>query len=360
MIGESLNIISIGQCGNRIGKKFEELRATVYYINSDSVDMRGLDVAVDKTLLLDGRGTGGSTIKGQQMFKKHKGIVVDFLKESLDKEKVNMVLFGLGGGTGGSLGPLVLDYAIQHKYKTGVLTTLPPKMLGILAGDNALRTLKQIKDIESNFFILVDNELLTNKIGISSNWWERVNAYIVEQINSVFNILKPEKISQSGIGSIDKGEVMRILQFGKGLTDIRVVYLSPYDLRAAERDLILKLFTPVFIEGHTYKNTLAYLVSIDVPERGAYTALIKNIFDATKKISGSAISRLGMFVDPNLSPDVIRVTMVNAGLKLPKVLQSRINNLKRDEQRFIDKKGKEESLDLSQIEGSILDEDFNL
>jgi len=360
MIGESLNIISIGQCGNRIGKKFEELGAVVYYVNSDNVDMRGLDVAVDKTLLLDGRGTGGSTVKGQQMFKKHKGKIVEFLKTSLNKDKLNMILFGLGGGTGGSLGPLVLDYAIQHKYKTGCLATLPPKMLGILAGDNALRTLKQIKDVDSNFFILVDNELLINKIGISSNWWERVNNYIIDQISSVFNILKPEKVSQAGIGSIDKGEVMRILQFGKGLTDVRVVYLSPYDLRMEERGLILKLFSPIFVEGYTYKNTLAYLVSIDVPEKGAYTALIKNIFDATKKISGSAISRLGMFVDPNLSSDVIRVTMVNAGLKLPKILQSRINNLKRDGQRFMDKKEKEETLDLAQIGEGTLDEDFNL
>lgn len=363
MIQDALNIISVGQCGNRIGKKFEELKIPVCYINSDSVDMRGLGVSEDYIFLLDGRGTGGSTLKGQEIFKKYKVQLKEFIQNHIDKDKINVVLFGLGGGTGGSIGPLLIEFLTSHGYKTGCICALPAKMFGILAGDNALKTLKQLKDFNIDLFILADNELLINKIGISNNWWEKVNKYIVGEIYSAFDILRSDKISQTGIGSIDRGEVMRILQYGKGMTDIRTVYLTPFDLNVDSKELSKKLFGSGLVEGFSYKDTLAYLVSIDVPNsfnKGKFTEASKTIFDLTKKLAGSAISRLGMFVDPQLSNDVIRVTMVNSGLKLPKVLQSRINNLKRDEQRFVEKKSKEDSLDLSVFEESVIEEDFKI
>lgn len=356
---EMLNVITAGQAGNRIGKKFELFRVPTCYINSDSVDMRGLGVDTDNMFLLDGRGTGGSTVQGARILKGHRAELIEFLGKHLNPNAINMVVFGLGGGTGGSIGPAILDYLITHKYKTACLTVLPQKMLGILAGENAMKTLKQIKEYELSLFMLADNEHLVNKIGINTNWWERVNEHIVGEVASVFNIISQEKISQTGIGSIDKGELLRIMQYGKGLTDVRTVYLNTTDLRGTEAEISEKLYTSSLIEGYNYKDTLAYLVSIDTPQRGNYTQIAKNIFDITKKVSGSAISRLGMFTDPNLS-DVVRVTMVNAGLKLPKVLQSRINNLRRDGERFIKKKGKEDSISITGLAENVIEEDFKL
>lgn len=360
MTGELINIISVGQCGNRLGKKFATLGISSCYINSDSVDMRGLNVLPEKMFLVDGRGTGGNPMQGQRMYKSYKADIIEFVMKHADKSRLNLVVFGLGGGTGGSLGPAILELLIAKKYKTGCLATLPQKILGILAGDNAMRTLKSIKDMPMNLFALADNEFLINSIGVSTNWWERVNEHIVGNVVSAFGILDPTKVSQTGIGSIDKGELLRILQYGKGLTDIRTIYLTLSEMYMDEKELKARLYAPSSIQGFDYKETLAYLVAIDTPPRGDYTRVAKTVFDVTKAVAGSAISRIGMFTDGNLS-DSIRITLINAGMRLPKVLQSRINNLKRDEQRFISKKSKKEDvLDSLDMDGGLLDEDFKL
>jgi len=358
MIDKMVNVISVGQCGNRIGKKFSTLGVPSCYLNSDNVDMRGLGVPEEKTFLIDGRGTGGNPRQGQRMFKGHKAEIIEFVKSQADKDKLNLVVFGLGGGTGGSIGPAILEYMINKKYKVGCLTTLPQKMLGILAGDNALRTLKQIKDLPMELFLLADNEFLVNNVGVSNNWWEKVNEHIVGNVISAFTVLGETKMSQTGIGSIDKGELLRILQYGRGLTDIRTVYLTFGELELDKKDLKSLLFAPAFVQGFDYKETLAYLVSIDTPLQGNFTEIAKKIFDITKNSSGSAISRIGMFADEYLTHS-IRVTMINSGMRLPKILQSRINNLKRDEQRFVSKKEKKEDV-LDSLDGGLLDEDFEL
>lgn len=366
MLSDNVQVIGIGQCGCRLGKDFEDLGVQSLYINSDEVDFRSFDSDPDKTLLIEGSGTGGDPTKGEKMYKKHKHEIVEFLSERLDPHKLVWVVWGSGGGTGNSIGPLITDYLISKKYRVGCITTLPPKMLGILASDNAIKTLKRLKDLEMNMCVLIDNEFLINKVGISNNWWQRVNQHIVATVTSAFDLLRQGKITQSGLGSIDRGEVMRILQYGKGMTDIRSLYISPYEFGKNNKELNKLLFSPSLIEGYNYKNTLAYLVAIDVPQiedensqkKNLYIDMAKRIFDITKKVSGSSVSRLGMFVDPILT-DTVRVTMINAGLKLPKVLQSRINNLKRDGERFLEKRSKEETLEFD-LEESVIDDNFTI
>ena len=366
MLNEFVQVIGVGQCGCRIGKNFEELGVNTLYINSDEIDFRSFNVDPDTTLLVEGSGTGGSPIKGEQMFKKYKNDILSFINQRLDPKKIIWIIWGSGGGTGNSMGPLLLEH-FSKKCKTGCITTLPPKMLGILPAENAMKTLKKIKGLDLSMCILADNEYLISKIGISNNWWQRVNQHIVATVTSAFDLLRQGKITQEGLGSIDRGEIMRILQYGQGMTDIRSIYLTPHEFNLDEKDLINKLFEPSLIQGYNYKNTLAYLVGIDTPEieesnvakKRIYTDISKKIFDVTKKIAGSSISRLGMSVDPILA-DTIRITMVNAGLKLPKVLQSKINNLKRDGERFVEKKTKGETLDLDDIGESILNDDFEI
>lgn len=366
MLSETVQVIGVGQCGCRIGKNFENLGVSTLYINSDEIDFRSFDSDSDSTLLIEGSGTGGSPLKGEQMFKKHKKDVFRFIDDRLDPKKIVWIVWGSGGGTGNSIGPLLLEH-YSKKYTTGCITTLPPKMLGILPADNAMKTLKRIKGMDLNLCILADNEYLISKIGISSNWWQRVNQHIVATVTSAFDLLRQGKITQDGLGSIDKGEIMRILQYGQGMTDVRSIYLTPQEFNLDDKLLANKLFNPSLIQGYNYKNTLAYLVGVDIPmieesnmgKRRLYTDISKKIFEITKKTAGSSISRLGMFVDPVLS-DTIRVTMVNAGLKLPKVLQSKINNLKRDGERFVEKKSRQETLDLEDIGDSVLDDNFEI
>jgi len=365
MIRDTIQIIGCGQCGTRLGLEFAKLGVDIYYINSDEHDVRGTSIDPKKMLLLGDSGTGASTIVGKKMMEDKWEEFKAFVSTHLDPSKVTVVICGLGGGTGGSVSPLILEYLSKlempdgKRMLTGCLATLPPNMLDILASGNALKTLKVLKDLKIDMFMLADNEFLTNKVGIGGNWWEKVNQYIVKEFNAIFELLSPGKITQTGIGSIDKGELLRILQFGNGLIDIRTMYFNYQDFKVEDRELSKTLFTSSLIKGFNYKTTLAYLVGIEVPKRKPFTVEAKRIFDIVKKVNGSAISRLGMSVDPGLS-DVMRVTLVNTGLKLPKELQTRINNLKRDEGRFRDKKIKKETINLSDVDTDIFEEDFQM
>lgn len=354
---DAIQIISIGQCGCRIGKGFESMGIPTMYINSDEVDFRNFGVSSDKMLLIEGSGTGGSPTKGAKIFKRYKEQILEFVLSRLSDDRMIWVIFGGGGGTGNSIGPLLIDYLLSHKYPTGCISTLPSSRYNILAADNALKTLRILKDMPLNMFVLADNDLLEERIGLGqSNWWQKVNQHIILHISSIFDILREGKMTQTGLGSIDRGEIMRILQYGNGMADVRSTYLTLDEFNQDDRIIAEKLFSPSLIEGYSYKTTKAYLVSVDVPIMGGYTDHAKKIFDLTKEVAGTAVSRLGMFVDPLLT-NSIKVTLVNAGLSFPKTIQLRINNLQRDEGRFIEKKNRKDSMDFSNIESKFIDDD---
>lgn len=352
------NIFGIGQCGCRITAEFNNIGFNSYYINSDSVDMRDVKAPKDRILQLDTSGSGGSPIKGRKILESNYAMFKAFMDKTLDRDKMNLFVLGLGGGTGGGMIVPTIEYATQEGYKVGVLATLPPKMLGMLAMDNAMKVLRELRRCSTSMFMLADNEFLINKVGISSNWWQKINYYIISKIAAAFDIIREEKISQAGIGSIDKAEVVRILQYGQGLLDIRDIYFSLAEIQIADDEIKKRIFEPSLVEGYNYKDTLAYLISVDIPKsHGGFTEFSNKIFNVTKKVCGSSISRLGMFTDPLLDRS-IRVTIVNSGLKLPKVLQSKINNLRRDSERHDQKKTKEDVLDFSDVEQINLESEF--
>ena len=359
MYKEFLNIIGVGQCGTRLGGEFEKMGLTVSYINSDEVDVRGVSNKKNNMLLLDTRGTGGSPTKGREMAHKHKKEFDSFLEKHADKDKINLVIAGAGGGTGGGIVAPILESLHYRGFKTGCLLTLPQKIQNILAADNAMKTLKEVKNIPLNMFILADNEYLMSNTEVGSEWWKAVNQQIVFTVLSPFGILDDQKQTRTGFGSIDKGEISRIMQFGQGLTDVRVTSFDKDEIRNLEdSEIKKKLFESPLCTGYEYKYSLAYMVSIDVPEKGDFNEFAKRILTVAQKVSGSAIVRLGMFSDPRLK-DTIRVVAVNCGLKFPKVLNNRVKNLKRDSERYKEKMGKADSVDLS-FTDSVVSEDFDL
>ena len=175
----------------------------------------------------------------------------------------------------------------------------------------------------------------------------------------IFDLLRENKTSQAGIGSIDKGELIRVLQYGRGLLDVRDIYLSiPGEVTLTDEELKERLFQPGMISGYKYSDTLFYLVNVDIPKQGGFTELAAKVFSICKSSFGIALSRIGMAIDPSLEK-AIRITIITAGLKLPRVLRSRINNLKRDSDRHEDKKEKEDSLDFSSMDDIKIDDDFD-
>lgn len=349
-------VFGLGQCGTRIGQVFEKMGAEVVYINSDEVDVRGLS-AKGRTLQLDTTGTGGSPIKGREMVQKHRKEFESFIKKHADPDKINLVIAGAGGGTGGGIVAPTLEMLRAFGHKTGCLLTLPPKILGILASDNAMKTLKEVKAINLDFFVLADNEFLSESANIKSDWWKDINEKIVYTVLSPYSIVSEGKTTKTGFGSIDRGEINRIMQYGDGMIDIRIVSFNKKEIdKLSDKEIKAKLFEASLVEGYDYKNSLAYMASIDTPEKGDYNEFAYRVLSIAQKAAGSSVARVGTFADKTLK-DVIRVTVVNAGLKLPKVLQSRISNLKRDNQRYREKLEKSESISFD-LDDSVVKQDF--
>lgn len=352
------NVIGLGQCGTRIAQEFEKLGITTAYINSDAGDVRGIK---SKSLFqLDVVGTGASPAKGREMVNKNRRKFNEFLEKNVSDKKINLVIAGAGGGTGGGVIAPTLEQLKLLGVKTGCLLTLPPMSLGMLTIENALKTLKEVKNIDLDMYVLADNDFLIKKCSISKDWWNNVNKHIANTLLYPFSIIDESKVSKTGFGSIDRGEINRILQYGNGLMDIRVVTVKTKDIKHYEDDKELKalLFEPNMVAGYEYKYSLAYITSIHTPEKGDYNEFSNRVLQITQKTAGSAMARVGTFVDSKRKED-IEIVMVNTGLKLPRSLQSRINNLKRDSKRFLDKKNSGERIDLS-IEESVLDDEFDL
>lgn len=359
MFSDFINVIGVGQCGTRIAGEFERMGVPTAYINSDEVDVRGISNKRNNMLLLDTKGTGAAPSKGKEMAQRHKKEFDAFIEKHASADKINLVIAGAGGGTGGGIVSTVLETIRYKGFKVGCLLTLPSKDQSILASDNAMKTIKEVRSIPLNMFVIADNDLLMKEIGVGSDWWKGVNQHIAFTVLAPFGILDEAKQTRTGYGSIDRGEINRIMQFGQGLTDIRTLSFSKDEIKTFEdSDIKKKVFGPSLVQGYEYKYSLAYLIGIDVPEKGDYNEFAKRILDVAQKVSGSAIVRVGTFSDPKLK-ESIRVVAVNCGLKLPNILGSKMKNLKRDSERYKEKAAKGDKVNLSDID-SVISEDFDL
>jgi cell division GTPase FtsZ len=355
MIQESLNVIGLGQAGSRIAKFFDRANVPTVYANSDEVDFRGLNIPESKTLIIEGTGTGCSYVKGLQMVDKNYEVFIDFIAKNLNKDKLNLFIFGAGGGSGASMSTRAIKYATDNKYRVGILTVLPSKMLGMIPMDNAIKTLKDLKEFPINMFILADNEHLSKDAVIGKDWWSDINQRIYDQIESAFEITSSKKTSQAGIGSIDKGELMRTLQYGNGLLDIRTFKIKKSDMNDEYIDELLH--KPILTEGYNYKDSLAYIINIDTPIFGNYSQFANDVFIKSKSKYGSAVSKFGMFVDASLSDEIV-LTIVTAGMKFPKVITKEMKDFNREGARFGKKKDKEDKTDFSIVNVSLIDDSF--
>ncbi len=345
--------VGLGQCGMRICLQFQKIGFSVSFINSDEIDAKELIAADENVLLLEGTGTGKSIRVGTQILEEHRSKFESFLRRHT-KNGMTIFVAGAGGGTGGSFIAPAVEYAKSLGHKVGVIVTLPPKMLGIVPANNALKTIQALLKQKLDLFVIADNEYLLDSVGKDDTWWGKINDKIVSNFHSIMEITRSDKSTKTGLGSIDQSEVFRAISYGKGLTDIRKLYLTMSACTQPSEELQKILFKPELTEGYDYKTTLCYLVCIDIPPDGSFINVAKNIFDISKKKLGNGVAILGMCTDPLLR-DSIRVTYIHSGLKLPKVLQSRIKNLRRDEKSFSDKQNKVDqtseimsSLDLDQ------------
>lgn len=357
-----ISFIGLGQCGMRLCNEFYGKGYTCSFINSDEGDVRGFNFEPEKVLVLKGTGTGKSLKVGTQIVEDNKTKFESFLKKNVNKNGLTILVAGAGGGTGGSFVSPAATFLKENGYKVGVLLTLPPSILGLVPAENSLKTLKELKQHPLDFFMLIDNQMLLDELGSSTSWWGRVNKKIVENVLAMFEILNERKVSKEGLGSIDKGELIRCLTYGKGHIDVNHFYLTPVDFNLPDKELEAKIFKSPLTNGYNYREGLCYSVCVDIPKpfETEHMALASRIFNITKNKIGRGISIPGMFTDPMMG-STVRVTLIVAGLSLPKVLESRIKNLKRDNMAFKEKHNKVDKISadiLDSLDEEMLDEEF--
>jgi cell division GTPase FtsZ len=357
-----VNFIGLGQCGMRICYEFSKSGYNCTFINSDENDVRGYDIEPEKILVLKGTGTGKSLKIGRQIVEDNKSKFDSFVKKHCNKNGLTILVAGAGGGTGGSFIAPAAEVLKGLNYKTGAIITMPHKMLGMIPQENALMTLKQLKQTSLDLFLIADNDMLLDELGSTKSWWGKVNKTIVETTSAMFDILNDRKISREGLGSIDKGELIRCLTYGKGHLDVNHFYMTPEEFSIDEKELEKRLFSSPLVNGYNHKEGLCYAVCVDIPTTFSqdHLEIANRIFTLAKNKIGRGISIPGMFTDPWIGT-AIRVTLIVSGLSLPKILESRMKNLKRDTEAFKIKNNKVDKvlIEIDDFEQSSFDDDFN-
>jgi cell division GTPase FtsZ len=357
-----VNFIGLGQCGMRICYEFSKSGYECTFINSDDSDVRGYDIEPEKVLVLKGTGTGKSLKIGAQIVEDNRSKFDGFVKKHCNKNGLTILVAGAGGGTGGSFVAPAAKLLKDLGYKTGVVITMPHQMLGMIPTENSLMTLKALKQIPLDLFLIADNDRLLDELGSTKTWWGKVNKTIVESVTSMFDILSDRKISREGLGSIDKGELIRCVTYGKGHTDVNNFYITPENFAITQKELEQKLFISPLVNGYNYKEGLCYAICVDIPTTfgSEHMDLANRIFALTKAKIGRGIAIPGMFTDPWIGT-AVRVTLIVSGLGLPKILESRMKNLKRDAEAFRAKNNKVDNVltEMDDMTGSSFDEDFS-
>lgn len=370
-----LQFIGLGACGSKIVREIEKLapgyniKPSVLYMNFDEVDMKDLhEVPGRQKLLLEGKGTGRHPAKGEELAKKNKKKITEFLRAKLKKDDMVILFFGAGGGTGSGLAPTVVDVLNKLKYPVGAAMTFPDSKSDVVVNQNAIYTLNHIME-KSNLIkplVFIDNDYLIDSLKHDSkDWWKKVNKYIAGaflNIQTLFDVGNDRASAAKGISNLDQGELKRTF-YVDGLTDIKLINIP-------QQQLFRENFISRFKESlekeslsgrYKLKDTLAYSCAIIVNDDFQSLDKCQEMFDAITELTpNSAIRRTGTIYRDSVqrldvsSIQYVRVVLVAAGYKLPNEINKKIKQIKRDSQKFLKAKSKESKVNLNDgLESSI-------
>jgi cell division GTPase FtsZ len=225
--------IGLGQTGNNLVSCLTEYKNLIadpskqaYYINFSATDL-----ASDfkgKTLLIDVGGTGKSPERGTEFVNANSHKITEFLRRhfgQLDADTEFVILTSLGGGTGASLTPFVLDYLNNSfpalkKSVVGVKSSIKE---GATTTPNMLKTYQKlfnnyVRTGNLGAFLIFDNDYFEKEYEISGSNWNGLNTHICSNLSKILDD-SFSKQSSEGFGSLDYNEKKKAQYFGKGLAD---------------------------------------------------------------------------------------------------------------------------------------------
>ena len=238
-------LLGIGQAGNNIVDEMvkQNRRLRGICINSSSDDMKPLEHVAEKLVLPSTGGAGRDRDLAKQYLKNEVYLIIETI-EKYDNFKHVYIAFGLGGGTGSGITPMLLNL-LNKKYpgkQFNLIGALPSDSEGRKAHENTIacwNELMKLKDINIGAFYLLDNNKKPSKKGI--------NKEFATLFNKMLNITKAH--IDGVIDEIDQTK----LATEPGL---QAIYdMNPY-LDMPEVELPKYMESSIFVTGSTHVERL--------------------------------------------------------------------------------------------------------
>ena len=333
--------ISLGGCGNNLLDTIQKETNLIVdptrqaaYINFAQSDVS--DIGRGQKLIIETGGTGRDPNVGKSFAEQNISKIENFCRSILtlkprpgvkpvDIDSI-VILSSLGGGTGSSLTPHVINFFSQ-KYPVSLIAIFPSNKEGVATLPNAI---KSFQNVYNNFvsndklksFLLIDNEFYEKNGNYGTFDFKSINSEIVITLTEFFDEEKVLKNSE-GYPSLDVNEKRRVLYWGKGLTDYGKIQFDP-KTNIEE----LKYFSYVFAGKHklnTAKSVAAQILfkkNKNTAESTGYTAKASEIINKLKKDFKNSAFYFGYtFSNDELSNDAEIRLMAN-GLAVPNAFNS--------------------------------------
>jgi hypothetical protein len=227
----------VGQGGGNIGELFAEKDYVCHFINTSNPDLETLNVNPSlKYHIPRTFGCNKDRIKAMNYAKEYHKHITDTIDNSFPTQDIVFFVLTLGGGTGGGISPLILDYMSKknpNKYY-GAIVVMPSLKEPMMQLNNAVEAFKQIRSIENlRTLFIIDND--------SCDDFMTLNERFVDNFDRLINITQPHKK-----GVIDGAELEELITC-KGISVMGSFDIDEHKFRFKDR-----MFA-------TYKTSCQYL-----------------------------------------------------------------------------------------------------
>jgi len=192
---QSIQVVGIGNVGLRVLQSFSGgAQAMALHTDVRALDQISLPESVQKKLLgkalLHGFGTGGDPTLGEAAWQADKDA---FEKQCVGTQFLILIL-GLGGGTGSSIGPLLAKWAVSHGISVLACGFMPFAFEGTRRHEIATRALKDLESVCHCVVAWPNDFLLNSKQATVTPALENAHKALLNGIEGIIQVARGENV----------------------------------------------------------------------------------------------------------------------------------------------------------------------
>ena len=282
--------VSLGGAGNNLLDTLQSETDLIKDPNKQAVYINfAVNDVTDKykgsKCIIDAGGTGRDPKVGKELTIKNLSKIQNFVEMLLTKYKSEydsvVILTSLGGGTGASLAPFIVEL-FANKLDTSLIAILPSNKEGVSTMPNAIKSFQNLYNDyvlsnKLNSLLLIDNEFYEKFGGYDAFNFRAMNKEIALVLSEIFDDSKNSKSSE-GYSSLDANERKRILFWGKGIMDYGKLAFNA-------KDKLEDIKYTSYVYANKYKLNTAKAVALQVLFKNKVEKAKEEIQKATEAIS---------------------------------------------------------------------------